>query len=191
MFIFLLSGRFCCLGFSGVIFFAVWAGAFFFFAVWAGAQAPPKQQKKKTRPRPNSKKKRAPAPSERVDFLLFGRVGVFIFLAVWAGGVFFFCCLGGGQKRPNSKKKKKRVPLWGLRAGMNKVRIKSAAQHIIWPVCKQVARSAVNVQHITSSLCVYGTHRRVHCVRIGRAFNLRPSYTCLEVVVALLRAYDL
>ena len=45
VFIFLLSGLFCCLGFSGVIFFAVWAGACFFFAVWAGAQAPPKQQK--------------------------------------------------------------------------------------------------------------------------------------------------
>ena len=37
VFIVLLSGIFCCLGFSGVI----------FFAVWAGAQAPPNQQKKK------------------------------------------------------------------------------------------------------------------------------------------------
>ena len=65
----------------------------FFFAVWAGARAPPKQQKnKQTRPRPNSKK-HAPAPSERF-FLLFGRVGVFIF-AVWTVGVIFFCCLGG------------------------------------------------------------------------------------------------
>ena len=81
----------------------------FFFAVWAGAQAPPKQQKKKTRPRPNSKKKKkknAPAPSERVFFLLFGRVGVFIvllcgrgpcfFLLFGRGACSFFCCLGWG-----------------------------------------------------------------------------------------------
>ena len=46
MFVFLLSGLFCCLGFSVVILFAVWAGACFFFAVWAGAPAPPTQQKK-------------------------------------------------------------------------------------------------------------------------------------------------
>ena len=67
MFIFVLSGLFCCLGFSVVIFFAVWAGggwggggggAFLFFAVWAG--------------------------------------GVLFFFAVWAGACSFCCCLGGG-----------------------------------------------------------------------------------------------
>ena len=42
MFVFLLSGLFCCLGFSGVTLFAVWAGACFIFA---GARAPPKKQK--------------------------------------------------------------------------------------------------------------------------------------------------
>ena len=80
----MLSGRFCCLGVSGVV-FAVWPVAFF-FAVWAAAGAPPKQQKqknataqttKKTRPLlgppkqqkkntplcPDSKKKTRPAPS--------------------------------------------------------------------------------------------------------------------------------
>ena len=84
---FLLSGLFCCLGVSGVIFFAVWAGgcvffavwaggvcfllfgrgACFFFAVWAG----------------------------RVLFLLFGR-GRVLFFAVWAGGVFCFLLFGRG-----------------------------------------------------------------------------------------------
>ena len=121
MFIFLLSGLFCCLGFSGVIFFAVWAGACFFLLFGQGPRPRP-NSKKKTRPRPNSKKKHAPAPSERVFFcLLFGRVDAFIFLlfgrggggggrvlfllfgrgacsffCCLGGGVFFFCCLGGG-----------------------------------------------------------------------------------------------
>ena len=95
VFVFLLSGLFCCLGFSGVIFFAVWAGACFFFAVWAGSQALPKQQKK-TRPRPNSKKN-TPRPFRACFFfLLFGRVGVFIFLLFGRGACSFFCCWGGG-----------------------------------------------------------------------------------------------
>ena len=92
---FLLSGLFCCLSFSGVFFVLLFGRVrVLFFAVWAGARAPPKQQKR--RPRPNSKKinKHAPAPSERVFFLLFGRVGVF-FLAVWAGCVFFFAVWAG------------------------------------------------------------------------------------------------
>ena len=64
--IFLWSGLFCCLGFSGV--------------VWAGAWAPPKQQKQK---------KHAPYPSDRFSFfVLFRRVGV-------RGVRVFFCCLGG------------------------------------------------------------------------------------------------
>ena len=92
VFIFLLFGR----------------GRGLFFAVWARAWAPPKQQQK-TRARPNSKKINTPPPLPSVFcFLLFGRVGVFIFVcclgggrvylfAVWAGGRFFFflCCLGG------------------------------------------------------------------------------------------------
>ena len=60
---FLLSGRFCCLGFS-VFVFAVWAGAFFFWCLGGGpgpAQTAKKKQKnvppaqtakKQTRPRP-------------------------------------------------------------------------------------------------------------------------------------------
>ena len=109
MCIFLLSsGLFCCLGFSGEI----------VFAVWAGARAPPKQQKK-TRPRPNSKKINTPPPlpSVFVFHCLGGWVCCFfcclgggrvVFFAAWAGGVLFlffcvfgrgvfmFCCLVGG-----------------------------------------------------------------------------------------------
>ena len=58
VFLFLLSGLFCCLGFSGVFFFAVWLGACSFFCCLGGGWA--------------------------CFFLLFGRVGVFV-----------FCCLGG------------------------------------------------------------------------------------------------
>ena len=58
VFMFLLSGLFCCLGFSGVIFFLFGRGRVSFFAVWEGARAPPKQQKKK-------KKKHAPAQTEK------------------------------------------------------------------------------------------------------------------------------
>ena len=72
----MLSGLFCCLGFSGVFFFAVWAGA------WD---------------RPNSnKKKHAPRPF-RACFLCCLGGGVFIFLLFGrGGGRICFCCLGGG-----------------------------------------------------------------------------------------------
>ena len=90
----MLSGRFCCLGFPGVIFLLSGRGRSFFFAVWAGARAPPKQQKK-TRPRPNSRKKKRPAPSERVVVFAVWAGGCAILFAVWAGGVCVcFCCLG-------------------------------------------------------------------------------------------------
>ena len=103
VYFFLLSGLFCCLGFSDVIFFAVWAGACFFcfllfgrvgvfifcclggwrvvfFAVWAGGV-----------------------------FFFAVWAGACSFFAVWAGAcsffcclgrghVFFFCCLGGGRE---------------------------------------------------------------------------------------------
>ena len=87
VFIFLLSGLFCCLGFSGVIFLLFGRGP---------------------RPRPNSKKKHAPAQTAKKKtrprpfracfffFLLFGRVGVFVFCCL-GGGRVFFCCLGGGR----------------------------------------------------------------------------------------------
>ena len=81
---FLLSGFFCCLGFSGIHIVAVWAGSVLFFAVWAWAWASPKQQKK-TRPRPNSKKINTHPPLPSVVF------------AVWARACFVFCCLGGGR----------------------------------------------------------------------------------------------
>ena len=106
VFIFLLSGIFCCLGFSGVFCLLFGRGRVLFCAVWAGAQAPPKQQKKITRPRPNSKKKHTPVPSRRFFFCCLGG-WVCLVVAVWAGGVFFllfgrgacsfFCCLGGGR----------------------------------------------------------------------------------------------
>ena len=82
---FLLSGLFCCLGFSVVIFLLF--ARVLFFAVWAGARAPPKQQQKNTPPPKQPKKTHDPTPSE-----------LFVFFAVWAGGrVDFFCCLGGGR----------------------------------------------------------------------------------------------
>ena len=46
MFIFLLSGLFCCLCFSVVVFFAVWAGACFIFRC-LGSGAGPAQKAKK------------------------------------------------------------------------------------------------------------------------------------------------
>ena len=94
-----------------VYFFVVWSfllfvlfGCYFFllFGRWRvffcclGGGPGPAQTAKKNTPPPKLQKKTRPAPSERVFFLLFGRVGVFIFFAVWARGVFFFCCLGGG-----------------------------------------------------------------------------------------------
>ena len=66
---FLLSGLFCCLGFSGAFVFAVWAGGVFFFAVLVGAY-----------------------------FFVAVWAGACLFFAVWAEGVFVFCCLGGGRE---------------------------------------------------------------------------------------------
>ena len=89
VFIFLLSGLFCCLGFSGAFFLLFGRGRVLFFAVWAGAQALPK------RPRPNSKKN-TPPPLPDVFFCCLGG-WVCLFFAVWAGGACsVFCCLGGG-----------------------------------------------------------------------------------------------
>ena len=96
MFIFLLSGLFCCLGFSGAFFFAVWAGSCFFLCCLGGGADPAQTAKKKTRPRPNSKKKTRPAPSERVVVFAVWAGGRIIFFAVWAGGrVFFFAVWAG------------------------------------------------------------------------------------------------
>ena len=68
-----------------------------FFAVWAGARAPPKQQKKQTRPRPNSKEMNTPPPLPSVFFFAVWAAGrVFVF-AVWARAWLCFCCLGGGR----------------------------------------------------------------------------------------------
>ena len=140
--VFLLSGLFCCLGVSGVIFFAVWAGACFFFGCLGGGPGPA-QTAKKTR------SEGAGAcfcffavwaggvfffllfGRGRVLFLLFGR-GRVLFFAVWDGGVFFFAVWAGDGssltypsawlvfKRPNNKRdrtaKTTRVPrstMWG------------------------------------------------------------------------------
>ena len=101
VFIVLLAGVFCYLGFSGV-FFCCLGGAVFFLLFGRGRG-----------PRPNSTKKHAPAqtakkntplPRPSVFFFFFfvcavwagGRVYVFavwaggVFFAVWAMGVFFF-----------------------------------------------------------------------------------------------------
>ena len=60
---------------------------FCFFAVWAGAQAPPKQQKKKTRSK---------GAGACFVFAVWAG-GVFFFFAVWAGGVFLFLLFGRGR----------------------------------------------------------------------------------------------
>ena len=104
-FLFLLSGLFCCLSFSG--------NCFLLFGRGRGPR--PKSKKKKNTTPPKQQKKNTPPPLPSVFlFLLFGRVGVFIFcclgrvcflfFTVWAGGFFFclggdvlFCCLGGGR----------------------------------------------------------------------------------------------
>ena len=85
----------CCLGFSGVIFLAVWAGACFIFCCLGGGADPAQTaKKKKKRPKsPNSPKKNDPPLSERA-----------VVFAVWAcffcclgGCLFFLCCLGRGR----------------------------------------------------------------------------------------------
>ena len=87
---FLLFGLFGCYSFCCL-------GGSFFFAVWAGAQAPPKQQKKKTRPRPNSKtKKKTPLPSVFFFCCLSGWSCLFFWL-FGRGGVFFFWLFGQGR----------------------------------------------------------------------------------------------
>ena len=53
---FLLSGRFCCLGFSGVFVFAVWAGAGFVFCCLGGGAGPAQTEKKKRAPAKTAKK---------------------------------------------------------------------------------------------------------------------------------------
>ena len=90
-----LSGLFCCLCFSDVL-----------FAVWAGGGGPPEQNKNKQRQDLNLSKKHNPFQTAGGVFfsLLFGRV----FFTVWAGvriyfllsgraweRACFFCCLGG------------------------------------------------------------------------------------------------
>ena len=119
VFICLLSGLFCCLGFSVV--------AFVFFCLGGGA-GPAQTAKKKTSPPKQQKKKKKHAPHlpSVLLFLLFGRVGVpwfllsgrgtcfllfflfgcvvfgclgggrVLFFAVWAGGVLFFLLFGRG-----------------------------------------------------------------------------------------------
>ena len=80
------------------VFFAVWAGTCFFFLLF-GRGPRPRPNSKKNAPAQTAKKNMPPPlPSVFVFFGLFGRVGVCVFFAVWAGCVFFFfCCLGGGR----------------------------------------------------------------------------------------------
>ena len=89
VFVFLLSGLFCCLGFSGVIFFSVWAGAPFFCCL-GGGPGPAQTAKKK------QQKKHAPAPSDRFFCFAVWAGGCVHFFVVWAGGVFFFVVWAGG-----------------------------------------------------------------------------------------------
>ena len=107
VFIFWLSGLFCCFGFSGVYVFAVWAGSCFVFCCLGGGAGPAQTATKKTRPRPNSKNINTPPPLPSVFcFLLFGQgCGRFFLLfvrgegggfAVWAGAFFFFFAVWAG-----------------------------------------------------------------------------------------------
>ena len=91
VFILLLSGLFCCLGFS-VCFSCCLGGACFIFCCLGGCVGLAQTAKKNTPQPTQQQKKHAPAPSEH------------FFLAVWVGGRFFlrfgcgpccFCCLGG------------------------------------------------------------------------------------------------
>ena len=84
MFISLLSGLFCCVGFSTVIVFAVWPGACFVFCCLGGGAGPAQTAKKNATAQTEKKKKRT-APSERV-----------VVFAVWAGGWLFFLLVGRG-----------------------------------------------------------------------------------------------
>ena len=78
--IFLLSGLFCCLGFSGVIFLLFGRERVFL------------QFGRGPRPRRNSKKKKTGGV---FFFFCLGRWRFFFFFfAVWAGTCSFFCCLG-------------------------------------------------------------------------------------------------
>ena len=96
---FLLSGLFCCLGFSGAFFLLFGRGRVFCFCCLGGGPGPAQTAKKNTPP-PKQQKKKRHRPFRACFFLLFGRVGVFIFLLFGRGrvfwGMFFFCCLGGG-----------------------------------------------------------------------------------------------
>ena len=95
VFIFLLSGLFCCLGFSGVVVFAVWAGACFFCCL-GGGPGPAQTAKKKHAPAQTAKKNTSP-PLPIVFFFCCLGGGRVLFFAVWAGSVVFFCCLCGGR----------------------------------------------------------------------------------------------
>ena len=103
VFIFLLSGLFCCLGFSGV-FFLLFGQGHVIFLLFGRGRGPRPNSKKNTSP-PKQQRKNHPPPKQNKTndlhlpsvllFLLFGRVGVFFFFAVWAGGRFFFFFLFG------------------------------------------------------------------------------------------------
>ena len=118
VFIFLLSGLFCCLGFSGVFCFAGWAGACFFLLFGRGL-GPRPNSKKNTPPPKQQKKKKRPRPFRACFLFAVWAGGCVLFFAVWAGAcfillfgrgrglffcclgrgrVFFFCCLGGGRE---------------------------------------------------------------------------------------------
>ena len=120
----LLSGLFCCLRFSGVIFFLFGQGRVVFFCCLGGGAGPAQTAKKKKHtPKQQKKQKNDPPLPSVLLFVLFGRVGVLcfcclgggggggglFFFAVWAGGVLifllfgrggvlFFCCLDGGRE---------------------------------------------------------------------------------------------
>ena len=94
VFVFLLSGLFCCLGFSGVMFFAVWAGACSFFCCLGGGPGPAQTAKKK-HPAQTAKKKNTPPPLPSVFFFCCLGGWVCLCFCCLGGGRVFFCSLGG------------------------------------------------------------------------------------------------
>ena len=103
MFILLLSGHFCCLGFCGVSFFCCLRGGVFYFSLFGRGPCPcpnskkknmpPSQTAKTKMPRPNSKEKKHAPPfphrsTPKLDFQQKMR-------ALHVRGRVILCCLGG------------------------------------------------------------------------------------------------
>ena len=93
---FLLSGLFCCLSFSGVIFFLFGRGRVVFFVLLFGRGRGPRPNSKKTKdPAQTAKNINTPPPLPSVFvFCCLGGWACLFFLLFLGRGSFFFGCLG-------------------------------------------------------------------------------------------------